>query len=106
MSNAEGGSPTMWDIAFREGYRKAMGEGHLGKPWWDTGDERADRVITKNREGQWVPAIPEPFYGLRKQCWEPVWAKDDLGDVRCDRKFWTKVGYRAHYALAHILRLS
>lgn len=45
-----------------------------------------------NKEGNWVPAIPEPYYGLRKCC--------DCGD-----KFWTLKGYRAHYALEHILYL-
>ena len=46
----------------------------------------------RNERGQWVPAIPLPFYGLRKHC-------------GCGRKFWTMDGYRGHYALFHILSL-
>jgi hypothetical protein len=49
---------------------------------------------TQNDLGEWVPSIPEPFYGLRKQCW----------DCKPRRRFWTKAGYRGHYALVHILR--
>ena len=52
-----------------------------------------DGTMTQNDEGQWVPSIPVPFYGLRKRC-------------ECGRKFWTEEGYRGHYALAHILRLA
>ena len=44
----------------------------------------------RNARGEWVPAIPEPFYGLRKHC-------------QCGREFWRLTGYRAHYALVHIL---
>lgn len=50
-----------------------------------------DRVMTENRRGEWVPAIPLPLYGLRKQCF-------------CKRRFWTIEGYRGHYALSHILK--
>lgn len=49
-------------------------------------------VTTKNKYGRWVPAICEPFFGLRKQC-------------SCGRAFWTYEGYRGHYALKHILGL-
>jgi hypothetical protein len=52
-----------------------------------------EQVTTQNDRGEWVPAIPVPFYGLRKHC-------------SCGRKFWTERGYRGHYALAHILRLD
>jgi hypothetical protein len=47
----------------------------------------------RNRRGEWVPAIPLPFYGLRYRC-------------ECGRKFWTAAGYQGHYALAHILHLG
>ena len=47
---------------------------------------------TQNKRGEWVPAIPLPYYGLRKHC-------------TCGRRFWTEQGYRGHYALAHILAL-
>lgn len=46
---------------------------------------------TKNTRGEWIPAIPEPYYHvIRKEC-------------ECKRKFWTREGYDAHYALVHIL---
>lgn len=44
----------------------------------------------QNARGEWVPAIPLPFYGLRKRC-------------TCGERFWTTCGYRGHYALAHVL---
>jgi hypothetical protein len=47
-------------------------------------------VSTQNYRGEWVPAIPGPFLGLRKTC-------------RCGRKFWTMEGYQGHYAYAHAL---
>lgn len=49
------------------------------------------QVSTQNDRGEWVPAIPVPFYGLlRRRC-------------ECGRKFWTLGGYRGHYAVSHIL---
>ena len=50
------------------------------------------QVMAQNRDGEWVPSIPLPFYGLRKGC-------------NCGQKFWTVKGYEGHYALAHILKL-
>ena len=47
----------------------------------------------QNERGQWVPAIPLPYHGLRHRC-------------DCGRKFWTMDGYRSHYALRHILSLT
>ena len=44
-------------------------------------------------EDLWLPGIPLPLYGIRKRC-------------GCGRAFWTMSGYRAHYALAHILEVS
>lgn len=45
----------------------------------------------RNSRGEWVPAIPCPWYlGFRKKC-------------ECGRKFWTFESYEAHYALRHIL---
>lgn len=50
-------------------------------------------VSCKNKRGEWVPAIEEPYeLLLRKQC-------------RCGKKLWTREGYEAHYALKHILAL-
>jgi hypothetical protein len=54
--------------------------------------DRAE-TTTQNRRGEWVPAIPLPFYGLRKRC-------------TCGRKFWTAGGYRGHYALHHAMGLA
>lgn len=48
---------------------------------------------TQNRTGDWVPAIPLPFFWLYRRC-------------TCGRRFWTMEGYRGHYALVHILRLD
>jgi hypothetical protein len=56
-------------------------------------------VSSQNKYGEWVPAIPEPYwrgFGLRKaQCTtcveQPVFK--DIG------------AYRGHYALVHILGL-
>jgi hypothetical protein len=48
--------------------------------------------MTQNLAGEWVPSIPLPLYGLRKQC-------------ECGRRFWTADGYRGHYALVHVLKL-
>lgn len=50
-------------------------------------------VSAQNRRGEWVPAIPLPFYGFRKKC-------------SCGAKFWTMDGYRGHYAFVHILALD
>lgn len=47
----------------------------------------------QNRRGEWVPSIPLPFFGFRKRC-------------RCGARFWTLIGYRAHYALEHILGMD
>lgn len=54
---------------------------------------RPASVRTQNARGEWVPAIPLPFLGLRKWC-------------DCERRFWTMDGYRSHYALRHILALN
>lgn len=51
------------------------------------------RTQTTNARGEWVPAIPLPFFGVRKRC-------------SCGAKFWTSLGYRAHYALQHILGMD
>lgn len=64
------------------------------------GERQYPTTMTTNNRGQWVPAIPLPFYlglpTLRHQC---------QGDRRetCGKKFWTMAGYRGHYALRHIL---
>ncbi len=64
-----------------------------GGPWENTVNRRmASGVTTRDDRDEWVPAIPLPFYGLRKGC-------------SCGRKFWTSAGYRGHYALTHVLAL-
>lgn len=51
---------------------------------------------TQNKQGEWVPAIPEPYYHLlRKECYMD----------NCHEKFWTILGYRSHFALRHIMGL-
>lgn len=50
--------------------------------------------VTQNRDGEWVPAIPEPLRG--------VWWKQ----CKCEQEFLTMRGYRGHYALAHILKVE
>lgn len=47
-------------------------------------------VSTQNRRGEWVPAIPGPFLGIRKTC-------------SCGAQFWTMKGYQGHYAYEHVL---
>lgn len=49
-------------------------------------------VSTENSRGEYVPSIPLPYYGIRKEC-------------QCGKKFWTEKGYEGHYALEHILGL-
>lgn len=47
---------------------------------------------TQNRRGEWVPAIPLPFFGLfHVRC-------------RCGKRFLRRHHYEAHYALRHILQ--
>lgn len=53
----------------------------------------------QNKQGEWIPAIPLPFYFLAyKQC---RWYKK--GEKPCDKRFFTLRGYQGHYALVHIL---
>jgi hypothetical protein len=56
---------------------------------------RDDGVSTQNDRGEWVPAIPLP--------WFIGWSK-----VRCHcgASFWSAKAYRGHYALEHILGLE
>lgn len=61
---------------------KEMGSRNQG---WNRGG-----TFMLNRRGEWVPAIPLPFYGMRKKC-------------SCGAKFWTMDGYLGHYAVKHIL---
>ena len=49
---------------------------------------------TQNSRGEWVPSIPLPFFGML------VWCGS------CKRRFWTRRGYRGHYALVHVLGLE
>jgi hypothetical protein len=60
-------------------------------------------VQAQNNRGEWVPAIPEPFYlrEVRKD-------KARRGKVRCDcgRVIKGYENYRGHYALVHILALA
>jgi len=86
----EAGKQTPWDSAFREGYAKGL-EQSQGIPYRQAWLEAPE--VTQNKAGEWVPAIPLPFYGLRKRC-------------GCGRRFWTATGYRGHYALLHVMHLD
>lgn len=50
-------------------------------------------MTTRNAKGQWVPAVPEPFYlgFFRKKC-------------RCDcgERFRSRALYEKHYVYTHI----
>jgi hypothetical protein len=98
-ADVETGTPTLWDNAWREGHAKGL-EHALGIPYREA-FQRTMLMLTgkpldttavqaQNSRGEWVPAIPLPFFGMRKRC-------------ECGRKFWTLDGYRGHYALVHIL---
>lgn len=52
-------------------------------------------ISCKNKKGEYVPAIPEPYYLL-------------FGRVKCNcgQKFRNKKEYRGHFALEHILYLD
>jgi hypothetical protein len=86
----EAGEAATWDVAFREGRAKGLEEA-AGTGYRQAWLHAAN--TTQNDLGEWVPAIPVPFYGLRKRC-------------GCGRKFWTAAGYRGHYALRHVLHLD
>ena len=47
----------------------------------------------QNSRGEWVPAIPLPFYSSLPHYRCP----------ECQAAYWTLPGYRGHYALEHIL---
>ena len=53
------------------------------------------RSRTQNERGEWMPAIPEPYFLV-------------FGRARCDcgAKFRNRRRYREHYAFAHILGLT
>lgn len=52
-------------------------------------------VATMNERGEYVPAIPEPFFGFLGRC-----------TCHCGRVFGGRENYRGHYALVHILGLE
>ena len=48
----------------------------------------------QNKNGEWIPAIPLPYYWLgTKGCKR----------ADCKKKFFTLRGYQGHYALVHIV---
>lgn len=51
-----------------------------------------NKTKVQNKYGEYVPAIPEPFYGFLKRC-------------QCNARFFRETAYRGHYALTHILGL-
>lgn len=62
-------------------------------------------VSTQNKRGEWVPAIPEPYFGIRKMCNYSENSPSMPSLHYCGERFWTYEGYREHYALKHILAL-
>lgn len=50
----------------------------------------SEMTTTQNKRGEVMPAIPLPFYGVRKQCC-------------CGAKFWTEARYYEHYAFWHVV---
>ena len=55
---------------------------------------------TKNAYGDWVPAIPEPFWVGRFR-WKP-----QCLDCAAKPTFKSETEYRGHYALFHVLGLQ
>ena len=46
-------------------------------------------MTKQNKKGQWVRAVPLPYYGLlKKKC-------------ECGKSFWKEKNYEAHYELEH-----
>lgn len=58
------------------------------------------RTYTQNDDGLFVPAIPEPFH------WRFLLQCTGAPGQPCGIRFWTRAGYRGHYALAHILKVA
>lgn len=56
---------------------------------------RPEGTSTQNSRGEWVPAIPEPYFVMFG------WVK-----CSCGSKFRGRSRYREHFALAHILGLD
>ena len=52
---------------------------------------------TKNKIGQWVEAIPEPWF------YRPFFL--NIMACNCGKMFCTREAYEGHYALRHILSL-
>lgn len=53
---------------------------------------------TQNKDGQYVPAIPEPYYGFTGvKCECGKWFRGFFNDAEAE--------YRGHYALEHILKI-
>ena len=44
---------------------------------------------TQNKKGEWVTAIPLPYYGFKKTC-------------SCGESFWKEINYEEHYIVDHI----
>ncbi len=100
-ADAEAGTPTVWDNAWREGHAHGVARA-LGIPYHE-GWQRTMAMLAgkgldatstqaQNARGEWVPAIPLPLFTWphRHRC-------------ECGQSFWTLAGYRGHYALAHVL---
>jgi hypothetical protein len=67
---------------------------------------QAEQASTQvqNSRGQWVPAIPEPYY--MKERSTIVKSRKDRCRCECGRILHDYETYRGHFALVHILALS
>lgn len=52
-------------------------------------------VSQTNDRGQWVPAIPLPHFLAFGRC-----------ECECGKRFASKLRYREHYAIAHVMGLG
>lgn len=53
---------------------------------------RDGETLFQNSRGQWVPAVPAPYFRFI-----------GFSCPKCKERYWTMKGYQGHYALKHIL---
>lgn len=63
-------------------------------PLNNSGVKKVSNTSCKNKNGDWVPAIPEPCNCILVGM-----------DCICGKHFYRRESYEAHYALKHILCL-
>lgn len=45
--------------------------------------------LQQNKDGNWEPAVPLPYYGIMKKC-------------GCGKRFWKEINYEKHFKQDHI----